>query len=171
MEVRGSTPRGTTFIVFGGIAQLVERLLCKQEVRSSNLLISTLRPQASAWGLFAWRLIAARLSIHLLGVPPLMYPAALCPLRLRFAQTGTGGSPAGSWTASAVRADALNLIKRKSFNSTQQFFWSQVVHQRKRKPLLSEIFKRGSNMIYFLIYDKKPVVGFIEFYHVNLWVL
>lgn len=27
---------------FGGIAQLVERLLCKQDVRSSNLLASTL---------------------------------------------------------------------------------------------------------------------------------
>ena len=31
-----------------------------------------------------------------LGALPLKYPAALCPLRLRFAQTGTGGSPAGS---------------------------------------------------------------------------
>ena len=44
MEVRGSTPRGPTSRetgTFGGIAQLVEHLLCKQGVRSSNLLIST----------------------------------------------------------------------------------------------------------------------------------
>ena len=32
-----------------------------------------------------------------LGVLPLKYPAALCPLCLRFAKTGTGGSPAGSF--------------------------------------------------------------------------
>lgn len=32
----------------------------------------------------------------LLGALPLMYPAALSPLRLRYAQTGTGGSPEGS---------------------------------------------------------------------------
>ena len=28
--------------IIGGIAQLVERLLCKQDVRSSNLLASTI---------------------------------------------------------------------------------------------------------------------------------
>ena len=31
----------TILIIYGGIAQLGERLPCKQEVRSSNLLIST----------------------------------------------------------------------------------------------------------------------------------
>ena len=39
----------------GALAQLVERLLCKQDVRSSNLLGSTLRrpPTVSSWGLSA----------------------------------------------------------------------------------------------------------------------
>lgn len=38
-----------------------------------------------------------RSCLVLSGALPLMYPAALCPLRLRSAQTGTGGSPDGSW--------------------------------------------------------------------------
>ena len=41
MEVRGSTPRGPTFFLYGGIAQLVERMLCKHEVAGSNPTIST----------------------------------------------------------------------------------------------------------------------------------
>ena len=39
----------------GGIAQLVERLLCKQDVRSSSLLASTFLPKA-------WRQVLAFLS-------------------------------------------------------------------------------------------------------------
>ena len=49
--------------------------------------------------LCGWRDASLReASSVLLGALPLMYPAALCPSRLRFAQTGTGGSPAGSLT-------------------------------------------------------------------------
>ena len=56
MEVRGSTPRGTTFFMPGGIAQLVEHMLCKHGVRSSNLLISTKieRLSASRWAIFVY---------------------------------------------------------------------------------------------------------------------
>ena len=85
------TTFASTYYLLGGIAQLVERLLCKQEVRSSNLLISTSRAIASAVALF----VSIRRCF--LGALPLKYPAALCPLCLRFAQTGTGGSPAGSF--------------------------------------------------------------------------
>ena len=46
------TTFASTYYLLGGIAQLVERLLCKQEVRSSNLLISTKIARRFAPGYF-----------------------------------------------------------------------------------------------------------------------